>query len=110
MQIKLRRFAGLRETPGVSCEHLALPPISGALVIHRIVSLQVCNQIVLTALAARHRSEAFAACEFVMGYLKTEAPFWKKETTGQGAHWVKARASDAASLAKRDTIAQPGKQ
>lgn len=79
--------------------------VSDILVIHRIGSLQGCDQIVLTAVAARHRGEAFAACEFVMDYLKTKAPFWKKETTGRGAQWVEARASDEASLAKWHTPA-----
>lgn len=74
--------------------------ISDILVIHRIGSLQGCDQIVLTAVAAQHRGEAFAACEFVMDYLKTRAPFWKKETTERGAQWVEARASDEASLEK----------
>lgn len=74
--------------------------VSDILVIHRIGSLQASDQIVLTAVAARHRGEAFAACEFVMDYLKTRAPFWKKERTAQGARWVEARASDEASLAK----------
>lgn len=74
--------------------------LADVLVIHRIGALQACEQIVLTAVASRHRGEAFAACEFVMDYLKTQAPFWKKETTRQGAQWVQARDSDEASLAK----------
>jgi len=65
------------------------------LVVHR-----GCEQIVLAAVAARHRGAAFAACEFVMDYLKTRAPFWKKESTGQGARWVDARASDETALAR----------
>lgn len=65
-----------------------------ALVIHRIGTLNPLDQIVLVAVAGRHRGECFAACEFIMDYLKTEAPFWKKEHTPQGERWVDARSSD----------------
>ncbi|MEB0135689.1 molybdopterin synthase catalytic subunit MoaE [Actimicrobium sp. CCC2.4] len=75
-------------------------PIADALVIHRIGPLLPTEQIVLVAVAAAHRGEAFAACEFIMDYLKTEAPFWKKEQTPDGARWVDARAVDDAALAK----------
>ncbi|MDB5776969.1 MAG: moaE [Herbaspirillum sp.] len=71
-----------------------------ALVIHRIGPLQPLDQIVLVAVAAAHRGEAFAACEFIMDYLKTEAPFWKKEQTPDGARWVDARSTDTAALGK----------
>ena len=70
------------------------------LVIHRIGPLLPQDQIVLVAVTAAHRGEAFAACEFIMDYLKTEAPFGKKEQTPQGARWVDARAVDDAALAK----------
>ena len=70
------------------------------LVIHRIGPLLPQDQIVLVAVTAAHRGEAFAACEFIMDYLKTEAPFWKQEQTPQGARWVDARAVDDAALAK----------
>lgn len=65
-----------------------------ALIIHRVGPLQPMDQIVLVAVTSAHRGEAFAACEFIMDYLKTEAPFWKKEQTPQGARWVDARVSD----------------
>ncbi len=65
-----------------------------ALVIHRIGELQPLDQIVLVAVAGSHRGECFAACEFIMDYLKTEAPFWKKEQTSEGGRWVDARVSD----------------
>ena len=65
-----------------------------ALVIHRIGKLRPMDQIVLVVIASGHRGDAFAACEFIMDYLKTRAPFWKKEQTGQGARWVEARDSD----------------
>ena len=67
------------------------------LVIHRIGELKPLEQIVLVVATSSHRGDAFAACEFVMDYLKTEAPFWKKETTPEGTRWVDARDSDAAA-------------
>lgn len=65
-----------------------------ALVIHRVGPLRPADQIVLVATSCAHRHDAFAACEFIMDYLKTRAPFWKKEQTAEGAHWVDARESD----------------
>jgi molybdopterin synthase catalytic subunit len=67
------------------------------LVVHRIGELRPTDQIVLVVVTSAHRGEAFAACEFVMDYLKTEAPFWKKETTPQGTRWVDGRDSDNAA-------------
>ncbi len=69
-------------------------PILDATVIHRIGELRPGDNIVLVAVAASHRGEAFAACEFIMDYLKTRAPFWKKEETPEGSRWVDARESD----------------
>ena len=63
-------------------------------VIHRFGELQPNDQIVLVAIASSHRGDAFAACQFIMDYLKTQAPFWKKEHHPDGAHWVDARESD----------------
>jgi len=71
-----------------------------ALVIHRVGPMRPEEQIVLVVTLSAHRGEAFAACEFIMDYLKTEAPFWKKEQTPQGARWVDARSSDDAALRK----------
>ena len=71
-----------------------------ALVIHRIGELGPTDQIVLAAVTSAHRGEAFAACEFLMDYLKTRAPFWKKEQTPAGARWVDARASDDEAAAR----------
>ena len=70
----------------------------GARVVHRVGVLQPLDQIVLVAVTSAHRGEAFQACEFLMDYLKTQAPFWKKETTPEGAHWVDARVSDDQAL------------
>ena len=75
-------------------------PLFGALVIHRVGPLKPAEQIVLVACSAAHRGEAFAACEFIIDYLKTEAPFWKKEQTPDGARWVDARATDDVALDK----------
>ena len=74
--------------------------IYDVLIIHRVGPLQIEDQIVLTAVTSAHRGEAFAACEYVMDYLKTLAPFWKKEETPEGARWVDARLSDDEALNK----------
>ncbi|MGE0801212.1 MAG: molybdopterin synthase catalytic subunit MoaE [Lautropia sp.] len=74
--------------------------IYDALVIHRVGTLRPTDQIVLVAVTSAHRGEAFRACEFIIDYLKTEAPFWKKEATASGERWVEARASDDAAAAR----------
>jgi molybdopterin synthase catalytic subunit len=74
--------------------------IYGVRVIHRVGLLQPLDQIVLVAVTSAHRGESFKACEFLMDYLKTQAPFWKKEQTPEGARWVDARVSDDAALAR----------
>jgi molybdopterin synthase catalytic subunit len=74
--------------------------IYDALVIHRVGPLKPCDQIVLVAVTSAHRGESFAACEFIMDYLKTRAPFWKREVTPDGAHWVDARDSDDSAAAR----------
>jgi molybdopterin synthase catalytic subunit len=80
--------------------------IFGVRVIHRIGLLQPLDQIVMVAVTSAHRGESFKACEFLMDYLKTQAPFWKKEQTPEGARWVDARVADDAALA-RWGIAKP---
>ncbi len=74
--------------------------IYDALVIHRVGPLKPCDQIVLVAVTSAHRGEAFAACEFIMDYLKTRAPFWKREATPEGARWVDARDADDSAAAR----------
>jgi molybdopterin synthase catalytic subunit len=74
--------------------------IYGARVVHRVGLLELEDQIVLVAVISAHRGESFKACEFLMDYLKTQAPFWKKETTTKGSHWVDARISDDQALMK----------
>ena len=72
--------------------------IFGAVVIHRVGLLMPLDQIVLVAVTSAHRGQSFQACEFLMDYLKTQAPFWKKELTPQGHRWVDARVSDDQAL------------
>jgi molybdopterin synthase catalytic subunit len=72
--------------------------IRAARVIHRVGPLQVEDQIVLVVVTSAHRGESFQACEFLMDYLKTQAPFWKKESTPAGERWVDARVADDAAL------------
>ena len=71
-----------------------------SLIIHRVGTLRPLDQIVLVAVSGAHRGEAFNACEFIMDYLKTSAPFWKKEATSQGERWVEAKISDDAAKAR----------
>lgn len=82
--------------------------IYAARVIHRIGLLQPLDQIVMVAVTSAHRGESFAACEFLMDYLKTQAPFWKKEQTPEGARWVDARVTDDAALVKWGIEARNG--
>lgn len=71
--------------------------IIDSLIVHRVGTLQPLDQIVLVAVTSPHRGEAFKACEFIMDFLKTSAPFWKKEATNQGGRWVDAKLSDDAA-------------
>ena len=74
--------------------------IRNTLIIHRVGPLKPEDQIVLVVVTSAHRAEAFAACEFMMDYLKTAAPFWKKEETAEGGRWVDARVTDDAAMAR----------
>ena len=74
--------------------------IFGARIVHRVGLLQPLDQVVMVAVTSAHRGESFKACEFLMDYLKTQAPFWKKEETPEGARWVDARVTDDAALAR----------
>ncbi|WP_395825388.1 molybdopterin synthase catalytic subunit MoaE [Collimonas sp.] len=108
-QMKLEHYPGMTEKALAAIVDQAKQrwQIFDALVIHRIGPLLPLDQIVLVAVSAAHRGEAFAACEFIIDYLKTEAPFWKKERTPEGARWVDARSSDDAALAKWQPDALP---
>ena len=100
--MELEHYPGMTEKSIESMIDAALQrfDILGARVIHRIGVLQPLDQIVLVAVTSAHRGESFQACEFLMDYLKTQAPFWKKEDTPEGARWVDARVSDDLALAK----------
>ncbi len=92
----LEHYAGMteREIGKIVEEATGRWRVMDCTVIHRYGELKPADQIVLVAVASAHRGDAFAACEFVMDYLKTRAPFWKKERTADGTRWVEARASD----------------
>ena len=98
----LEHYPGMTEKAleAIVAEARARFDILDALVIHRVGTLQPTDQIVLVAVTSAHRGDAFDACRFVMDYLKTRAPFWKKEQTAEGARWVDARLSDAAAAAR----------
>jgi len=101
-ELELEHYPGMteRSLEDIVAQARARWPLFGALVLHRVGPMQPMEQIVLVAASAAHRGEAFAACEFIMDYLKTEAPFWKKEQTPEGARWVDARVSDDAARSK----------
>ena len=100
--MELEHYPGMTEKAieGMIEEAMARFDIMGARVIHRVGLLQPLDQIVLVLITSAHRGESFQACEFLMDYLKTQAPFWKKEQTTSGARWVDARVSDDAALAR----------
>ncbi len=100
--MELEHYPGMTERAieGMIDEALRRFDIRAARVVHRVGVLQPLDQIVLVVVTSAHRGMAFQACEFLMDYLKTQAPFWKKETTPEGARWVDARVSDDAALAR----------
>jgi molybdopterin synthase catalytic subunit len=100
--MELEHYPGMTEKAieGMIDEAFKRFDILGARVIHRVGPLQPLDQIVLVIVSSAHRGQSFQACEFLMDYLKTQAPFWKKEQTPEGARWVDARVSDDAALAR----------
>ena len=96
----LEHYPGMTEKAlaGIAEQAMLRWELADALVIHRHGDLKPLDQIVLVVVASAHRQAAFAACEFIMDYLKTEAPFWKKEHRADGATWVDAKASDEDAL------------
>ena len=100
--MELEHYPGMTEQAIEAMIDAALArfDLYGVRVIHRVGALQSQEQIVLVAVSSAHRGEAFQGCEFLMDYLKTQAPFWKKEHTPQGARWVDARVSDDEALAR----------
>ena len=95
-ELFLEHYPGLteRELDRICAEAKARWDVIDTLVVHRVGQLAPTDQIVLVAVTSGHRGDAFAACEFIMDYLKTRAPFWKREDTPRGARWVEARTSD----------------
>ncbi len=100
--LELEHYPGMTEKAIEAMIDAALArfDIYAARVVHRVGLMQPQDQIVLVAVSSAHRGESFKACEFLMDYLKTQAPFWKKEVTPEGARWVDARESDDAALAR----------
>jgi molybdopterin synthase catalytic subunit len=104
-EMTLEHYPGMTEKAleAIVAEAKTRWDIYATLVIHRVGPLRPCDQIVLVAVTSAHRSEAFAACEFIMDYLKTRAPFWKREVTSEGARWVDARETDDSAAARWQT-------
>jgi molybdopterin synthase catalytic subunit len=99
-ELELEHYPGMTEKAleDIVARACARFNLVDALVVHRVGPMRPLDQIVLVVTLSAHRGEAFAACEFIMDYLKSEAPFWKKEQTPEGARWVDARSSDEAAL------------
>ncbi|OCX66514.1 molybdenum cofactor biosynthesis protein MoaE [Thioclava sp. SK-1] len=100
--LEVEHYPGMTEKSLSSCAQEAVTrwELADVLVIHRFGRLQVGAPIMMVATAARHRNAAFEAAEFLMDYLKSRAPFWKREITAQGTQWVAAKDSDEAALAR----------
>jgi len=101
-EMALEHYPGMTEKAleSIVAEARGRWELYGATVIHRVGVLQPTDQIVFVAVSSAHRGEAFAACEFIMDYLKTRAPFWKREVTPEGARWVDAREADDSAAAR----------
>lgn len=100
--LTLEHYPGMTEKAlqAIELEAKTRWDIADSLIIHRVGTLKAQDQIVLVATTGAHRGEAFQACEFIMDYLKTSAPFWKKEATNQGERWVEAKLSDDVAKAR----------
>ena len=100
--LSLEYYPGMTEKAleGIVAQARSRWRLIDVLVVHRVGELKPTDQIVLVAVTSANRGEAFAACEFIMDYLKTRAPFWKKERTPEGAHWVEARVTDDDAAAR----------
>jgi molybdopterin synthase catalytic subunit len=101
----LEHYPGMTESEltRISNEAATRWSIFDTLVIHRVGELKPLDQIVFVAVTSAHRGDSFSACEFIMDFLKTQAPFWKRESTPNGERWVDARASDDAAAARWQT-------
>lgn len=102
--LELEHYPGMTEQSiaDIIAEARRRWPLLGARVIHRVGRLSIGDQIIFVGVSSRHRGAAFDACEFIMDFLKTHAPFWKKEFTADGARWVDAREGDTAAAARWD--------
>jgi len=100
--LTLEHYPGMTEKAlqAIELEAKSRWDIIDSLIIHRVGTLQPLDQIVLVAVTSAHRGEAFSACEFIMDFLKTSAPFWKKESTNHGERWVEAKLSDDVAKAR----------
>jgi molybdopterin synthase catalytic subunit len=101
-RMNLEHYPGMTEKAlaAIAEEAAARWDLQGICVVHRVGELLPQDPIVLVAVSSSHRGDAFRACEFLIDYLKTRAPFWKKETTEEGERWVESRASDAAAAGR----------
>ena len=103
-QMTLEHYPGMTEKAlqGIAAKAQVRWQVADLAIIHRIGALKPADQIVMVSVLSAHRGDAFAACEFIMDYLKTDAPFWKKETSEQGSKWVETRKSDIFAKHKWD--------
>ncbi len=108
--LELEHYPGMTERVLVEQSQQAVKRFDalGVRVIHRVGKLALGEQIVLVAVVAKHRRAAFACCEFLMDWLKTQAPFWKKECLGDGGDWVSAREQDDAALTRWQGVESGG--
>ena len=104
-QMTLEHYPGMTEKAlqGIAEKAQARWRVADLAIIHRIGALKPADQIVMVSVLSAHRGDAFAACEFIMDYLKTDAPFWKKEVSDQGSKWVESSNSDMSARGKWDT-------
>ena len=109
-RMELEHYPGMTEKAIAAMVDAAFErfDLRGATVIHRVGPLAPLDQVVLVAVSSAHRGHAFQACEFLMDYLKTQAPFWKKETTPHGARWVDARVTDDHALRRWGLVSDNG--
>jgi len=100
--MEIEHYPGMTEAAlaAIRDEAMTRFSLADAMIVHRFGALKPAEPIMMVATAARHRADAFAAAEFLMDYLKSRAPFWKKEVTARGATWVEARAEDEDALAR----------
>ena len=109
-RMTLEHYPGMTDKAlaAIADEAAARWDLEGVTIIHRVGTLTPQDPIVFVGIVSRHRSDAFRACEFLIDYLKTRAPFWKKEQTAQGERWVEARASDEAASERWGVVSELG--